>query len=228
MLSQLPLELLEIIINKLSYKETKNIFLSSKCLSSLKYKINFRQLINYNKIKHLEYSDNFINLTYLSPDGNIPIQKNKNVMISVRRLIFHDNFNQHIKIIPYSVKHLTFLWDFNHPISPKGFIPDSITHLIFGVHFNQPIGPVGVIPNSVKHLAFGYHFNQPISPSGTIPNSVTHLKFGYKFMQDIMDIPNSVIHLTFSNFPSRSSIGNLPNSIIYLNIHGYLIKKVSK
>ena len=63
MLNQIPLELLQEIINKLSYRE------AVKLLSVNKY----YHLINYEKIKNSKYILNFKNIEYIASDLDIPL-----------------------------------------------------------------------------------------------------------------------------------------------------------
>jgi len=63
MFSKCPLEL---IINKLKYEETIILLNVNKYLNNLKSIVRYRQLINYDDIKHLSYSDNFYNLKYVT------------------------------------------------------------------------------------------------------------------------------------------------------------------
>ncbi len=80
-----------------------------KKLRTLKSKLLWNGRVDIDKIKNLEYFDQFANIfSYDMP-----------------------------KKLPTSVTHLTFGNKFNQDI--KGCIPNSVTHLTFGSVFNQDI-----------------------------------------------------------------------------------------
>jgi len=74
MINILPPELIETIINHLKYSEVGNVLRINKYLSSLTHILEYRQLINYEKIKHLDYSDNFANLICITEKGEIDMK----------------------------------------------------------------------------------------------------------------------------------------------------------
>jgi len=132
MLAKLPLELIEIIINKLSYNEINDIFRSNMYFSGLKHLVQYTQPVVYDEIKHLSYSDNFINLKHISEDGEIPYKRSKNGKIKITSLTFGEYFDNDIDHIPNSVTHLDFGFNFNKNIIDN-CIPNSVTHLTFSL-----------------------------------------------------------------------------------------------
>jgi len=161
MLNNLPSELIEIIIGNLRHNDVGDMLMVNKYFNSLKYSqsLKYIQPVRYEEIKYLRYSDNFINLKYVSEDGNIPNRKGDNKKIRIGHLTLGDSFND------------------------TNTIPESVTHLTFGVSFNKNITGIFPIWGSITHLTFGYDFNKDIHE--VVPNSVTHLTFGYSFNKNI-------------------------------------------
>ena len=190
MLDNLPLELIEKIFDNLSYNCIKNILVVNHRINGLKSIFHYSQLLDYEKIKHLEYSDKFSNLMFKAKNLEIQRKKNGDGNIKITQLIFDRHFN--------------------HNIKPNAHILSSITSLIFGYSFNQDIGDI--LPNSLKKLTFDHSFNKSIKES--IPSSVTHLTFGHQFNQDIKKhITNSVIYLTFGFMFNQAIKGTIPKFV---------------
>jgi hypothetical protein len=162
-------------------KDKLNFLSSSNKTNMLKNKIIFYRLVHINKIKHLQYFDQFVNI--ISDDICI-FPKN------IKQLTFGNTFNKKIKndTIPSSVTHLTFGDKFDQKV--KNRIPHSITHLTFGYYFNRNIKDS--IPNSVTHLTLGYCFKKDIN--NNIPSSVTHLIVNLNNYEK-NNIPKSVIFI---------------------------------
>ncbi len=70
-----------------------------------------------------------------------------------KSLIFHDDFNISLELLPNNITHLTFDKSFNHLVNN---LTNSITHLTFGKSFNYLVDN---LPNSITHLTFGKSFN---------------------------------------------------------------------
>jgi hypothetical protein len=205
--------------------EKISLSMTSIPMNKLKYIFIYRDRINFNKITHLPYYDNFEFIDLGISDAE-PIKFPKSVKYiycinffdiyyyGVTHLLFCAPFNHPMgdRSIPVTVTHLTFDSSLNQCIENR--IPSSVTHLTFGSNFNTPIKK-NHIPQSVTHLTFGYWFNQPIK--NCIPSSVTHLTFGNKFDMTVKNcIPKSVTYLTFGNNFNQSLKDSIPQSVTHL------------
>ena len=216
----------DIFINIVKYINHENVIHILKNIDrdELISQIHFEELVDYNNIKELSYSDNFNNIELTSYNGYIPFKKKiKDEHINVKYLIFDNTFNQPLKQgdIPCSVKKLTFGYDFNQPLE-EGIIPYSVIDLTFGFNFNQLLKQED-IPCSVNKLTFGNNFNQPLE-EGIIPSSVMDLTFQGHFNQPLKegDIPCSVKKLTFmGDFNQPLEEGIIPFSVMDLTFKGY-------
>ena len=175
MIDQLPLDIINTIIQCLNVKDTIELLSSCRYLWQLRTDLIYNQPVWFDKIEHLPHQNQFRCLRgysnlYYAPE----------VRCRIKHLFWEQNFDIDMAKLFEHVTHLTSGYNFNQDI--KGCIPNSVTHLTFGYNFNQNIK--GCIPNSVTHLTFGAGFNQNIK--GCIPSSVTHLTFGHWFDRDVV------------------------------------------
>ena len=138
MLNLLPLELLEQILNRLTFDDVFSLLSCNKELYSQRLVLRYNSLIEYHHIEKLSFSDNFYNIKYKSNSTILPKQRINDDIIRITHLTFGHILINLLNDIPNSVTHLTFGDDFNQPLK-KGDIPNSVTHLTFGFDFNQNI-----------------------------------------------------------------------------------------
>ncbi len=71
--------------------------------------------------------------------------------------------------------------------------------------------------NNFKSLKYeGSKFNQDVS---NLPQGLIHLTFGYEFNQDVSKLPQGLIHLTFGSYFNQD-VSKLPSNITHLTF-GY-------
>ena len=218
----------DVIVNIIGYLNDKNkisLLSTNMLLHKMKNKIIYHDQVNLNKIQHLWYIDQIINI-FVSSESTLSYKIPKNVtnvtitniymnyniysQHSIKHLTFEVSIFYTIVGIPPNVTHLAFEQYFDAEI--KNHIPNSVTHLTFKDCNTRSI--INSIPLNVTHLVLGINVH-PYSIKDCIPTGVTHLTL-YGSITDLLGhIPTSVTHLILGKF-NYDIQGCIPPSVIHL------------
>lgn len=236
MLSQLPIELINMIVDYLDIADAYNMLSSCSILWKYRTEIIYRAPVWYFDIMNLSHSDKFVQVKYdnMSLD---PVAFPK-LGCRIKHLYYHhytnlylhywnhithldmaNYFDDEIKgVLPPGLKYLNLGHTFDRPIGHQGvkYIPDSVQKLIFGFSFNQPIQ--GLLPQSLLYLEFGYNFNQDIGDNqgSYLPDGIEYVDLGIEFNKTLY-LPCGLKYLTLSYVFNQDIKGQLPNGLIYLD-----------
>lgn len=158
-------------------------------LYNCRFCVKFRDFHLFDKIRDLDYRENFKRIVY------------KKTKINVKSFTLNNSYDR----IPIDIKHLIIGKLFK--LSLENIIPRGITHLTIEEEYGSKtnLGEInpGEIPDTVTYL--NIKSRNIIVKKGAIPDSVTHLHFGSDYLsRDI--IPKNVVYLRFGDF-SECEIG---------------------
>lgn len=132
---------------------------------------------------------------------------------SVEELKFEDNFNQSIEFLHTlnNIKKISFGFNFNNTIISNyeiftGLV--SLETLIFGYNYNTPLFLLRF--TNLKYLELGRCFSQELM---YLPDSLIHLKIGERFV-NFIKFPSKLEILEFDNYAQYNrELLNIPDSV---------------
>jgi hypothetical protein len=139
---------------------------------------------------------------------------------SLHKLIY---MNQIDAILEWPPNLETLIYNTNH-ISSLLMLPNSIKHLAFGYDFNTSLSISISMSMSLPEcidITFGYGYNQDISDI-KFPNSIMYMTFGYDFDQILTNVkwPNKLLYIYDYSEKITIESSNFPPTL-YQIIHVY-------
>ncbi len=231
MLDKLGLDIINIIIQMLTYDDIKQLFISCKTIYNMRHELLYYSMIDVEKVLHLSYFNQFRRLHYDCRDGLYPYFGSQvcslfwNNNVSLTKLYHFVNLT-HLDVHINSDNKL-FTESGQHVIPPVNYLRVSCTDIMeVSLTYQRGDGVISFIPPGVEIVVLD--FNESVSIKDLIPYGVISLTFR-RFWHDISDlisikyIPDSVLYLNLSGYFNQpiittTKISALPSKLIELNL----------